>query len=58
MRDQLALADHLMSDWDSWRTVASTRPGLTPEMLALADATVSGEFKAPHVRTWWIPYSA
>lgn len=54
MRDRLALADQLTSDWDSWRAVAPNPPWLTEDSLTVADGLASGKsVAAQHLRPWW-----
>lgn len=52
MRDRLALADQLTSDWDGWRTEADRQPTLSAELLAAGDA-VADDAGARVPAPWW-----
>lgn len=56
IRDRLALADRLTSDWDRWREAAAGSPVLDIETLARADglASQAPDAPPPDLRPWWI----
>lgn len=56
VRDRLALADCLSSDWDGWRAVASESQSLSPESIALGDqlARLGDEGAPPLLHPWWL----
>lgn len=55
VRDHLALADQLTSEWDSWRSAAAKSRMLPYPILAAADELAAGgELTSPLLRPWWI----
>jgi hypothetical protein len=57
MRDRLALADCLTSDWDAWRAAAPASQVLSAETIAMADSLAAdpdANEQTPLV-PWWSP---
>lgn len=57
MRDHLALADCVTSDWDTWRAAAPAFQLLTAETKALADALAASPDATEQTSLvpWWLP---
>ncbi len=54
VRDRLALADCITSDWDGWRAVASNQASLGSDTLTRADGLASEEvLEPPSIKPWW-----
>ncbi|MDP2212953.1 hypothetical protein [Phenylobacterium sp.] len=55
VRDHLALADQLTSDWDGWRSAGAKSRMLPDHILAAADElAASGRLASSLLRPWWI----
>jgi len=55
VRDHLARADQLISEWDSWRSVAAKSQVLPDAILAAADdLAAGGQLASTLLRPWWI----
>lgn len=57
VRDQLALADCLTSDWDSWRLVSPEMQGMSATTITIGDRLARDvtENEPPTIHPWWLP---